>query len=311
MTRALLAFVVVVLSLPTARACDEVEELVEQVRSAAGSGRERAGAKLAEAGARALAPLVGLLADPRVEVRRTAALALADLALDAPKTKTAPKGEPKPAPGGFSFEGGEAPGPAPYPALGKPALASLGRALADEDAEVRARIARACPRLGPQGVALLGPLRQALKEPALQYNAALALSKLGPKAAPALPDLLPLLDASDDETCQAAAAAIGAVGPAAASAVDALVATWSRRVAGEGAEGEGEPAAGGAGADLEGTLSFEDPLDDELVRALASIGPAARERLTALAGGKTPLARPAKELLEKRPAGVRFELEPR
>jgi len=74
-------------------------------------------------------------------------------------------------------------------------------------------------RLGDAG---LTAVREKLADPKVRHCAMQVLAALGPKAAPALPDILAALRAGDPQFCDEAAMAIAALGPAAAPAVDDL-----------------------------------------------------------------------------------------
>ena len=106
------------------------------------------------------------------------------------------------------------------------------QSLADEDAECRAQAARALAQIELQEVlpaAEQPPVAQALVRalddtaPEVLIYAVMALGRLGPEAAPALPRLLALLESEDPLLRGQAATALGSMGPASLSALgDAL-----------------------------------------------------------------------------------------
>jgi HEAT repeat protein len=106
-----------------------------------------------------------------------------------------------------------------------PAVPALIDALADEDAEVRARAGTALALVGEAAVA---PLIKALKDrpDAVRIEAARSLAQLGGRAKEAVPDLTAFVaDGKADTTLRReCATALGALGPAAAPAVPALLA---------------------------------------------------------------------------------------
>jgi HEAT repeat protein len=120
-------------------------------------------------------------------------------------------------------------------AVGKPAIASLITALADESPQVRGTAAEALGRIGPEAepavdrlIELLGDDSEYTSQmgcmrfqPQVRTQAARALGRIGPAAAAALPLLILLLE--DESLCDVAATAIGGIGPQARSALPDLL----------------------------------------------------------------------------------------
>jgi HEAT repeat protein len=100
---------------------------------------------------------------------------------------------------------------------------ALKKSLKDPDPEVRRNAALALGNMGDAEVLPL--LRKALAEEGLidRQKAALTLKNLGPKAEPAIPDLIQALQDPDPTLNVNAALALGSIGAAARTAVDALV----------------------------------------------------------------------------------------
>jgi len=90
--------------------------------------------------------------------------------------------------------------------------------------DLRYAAASALRRIHPDPVAVLAPLRAAVKDPdpAVRRIAIGVLGALGSAAAPAVPELIEALGDPDPHVVGAAIDALGAMGPAAAAANDAL-----------------------------------------------------------------------------------------
>lgn len=138
----------------------------------------------------------------------------------------------------------------------KDAAAVLGEMLGSEHSPVRAVAAQGLAEIAADAVSLAGPLGRALKDNNLnvRYYAAKALGKMGAAAAPAVADLIGALDTHPSrepdlegppryykDARWVAADALGAIGPPAKSALPKL-----REVAAQDDEAEVREAAAAA-----------------------------------------------------------------
>jgi hypothetical protein len=104
------------------------------------------------------------------------------------------------------------------------AVAQVGQALEDSDAEVRAAAAWALSQMGPAALPAVAALQRALRDPNpyVRSVSAIALRGMGPDAAPAINALVQALNDSSWYVRALAADALGNIGPAAKPAVGAL-----------------------------------------------------------------------------------------
>jgi HEAT repeat protein len=149
------------------------------------------------------------------------------------------------------------------------------------------RVIAALPRLGPDAHAALPLLAKFVDDPdsGLRSEAALALGKFGPSAAPAVPSLMGLLlDGGEPEERAVAAKALGWIGPAASRAVPRLraaarhdvplVRDWARFALARITRTEVE---------LVRALLHDVPTRPEAAEVLSELGPDARAAIPVLA----------------------------
>ena len=138
----------------------------------------------------------------------------------------------------------------------KEAVGVLGEMLGSEHSPVRAVAVQGLAEIAPDAVSLVGPIGHALLDKNLntRYYAAQALKRMGPAAAPAVPDLIGALDTHPSrepdlegppryykDARSVTAEALGAIGPAARDALPRL-----REVAAKDEEPEVRAAAADA-----------------------------------------------------------------
>ena len=143
----------------------------------------------------------------------------------------------------------------------KEAAGVLGEMLGSEHSPVRAVAAQGLAEIAADAVSLVGPIGHALKDRNLntRYYAAEALKKMGPAAAPAVPDLIAALDTHPSrepdlegppryykDARSVTAEALGAIGPGAKAALPKL-----REVAAKDEEPEVRDAAAAAVKQIE------------------------------------------------------------
>jgi HEAT repeat protein len=169
------------------------------------------------------------------------------------------------------------------------ALPALIEAMGDENPEVRVEAAVAVLRIDPWNQRPIPVITNVLlnsREPMSRSSAALALSRLGPGAVPAVPALIQALKDTDDHVRECAAQALGHVGPAAHQAIPALgqatnevgtdVPVYAAQALGEIGAKEAVPA-------LIAALRHENPQVRVLAaQSLGEIGPEARDAVPAL-----------------------------
>jgi HEAT repeat protein len=168
-------------------------------------------------------------------------------------------------------------------------LAVLRDSLKHQSPFVNWTAARAVERLGPRARAVVPDLLPLLKhaEPDVRIMAARAFGKLGPDAKPAVPALAELLKSGDGRQRFQVALALGELGPDAAPALPSLVEQLPRLEKMNPhpvlmALGKLGPAAKPALPDLLKLLGGDDIFADEVLNVVGQIGPEAKPAVPVL-----------------------------
>jgi HEAT repeat protein len=166
--------------------------------------------------------LVDLLRDARVDIRRSAADALIDLAPDTALVQPALRLALRDEDSRVAGDAARALGALNQRA--SPSVPALVKTLTHEDPYVRVYAAEALASIGPKAAAATSDLARALSDPipGVRWAASEALASIGPAAESAVPQLIEALNDEFLYVRICAAGALGSIGPKAQSAREAL-----------------------------------------------------------------------------------------
>jgi HEAT repeat protein len=166
--------------------------------------------------------LAELLRDPRVDIRRSAADALIDLAPDTASIQPALRLALRDNDSRVAGDAARALGALKQRA--SPSVPALVKTLTHEDPYVRVYVAEALASIGPKSAVATNDLARALSDPApgVRWAASEALASIGPAAQSAVPQLIEALNDEFLYVRICAAGALGSIGPTAESAREAL-----------------------------------------------------------------------------------------
>jgi len=166
--------------------------------------------------------LADLLRDARVDIRRSAADALIDLAPDTAVVQPALRLALRDEDSRVAGDAARALGALSQKA--SPSVPALVKTLSHEDPYVRVYAAEALASIGPKAAAATSDLARALSDPTpgVRWAASEALASIGPAAQSAVPQLIEALKDEFLYVRICAAGALGSIGPKAQSAVETL-----------------------------------------------------------------------------------------